>query len=283
MPLSQVSLTCGPQGGGGQEVSGGGAGSRSSRQRRLSAQAPVWGRRGVRARPLGTSIPKRGAWGGVLSPPLPWARGGRAVAGSLLRNRNQALVSSAADERWLPELRPLTRLSRCRGSASSSPGPDLISGPNEEKSCFSKGRCGVWVVEELSQGQGGNEGARRRTPHPFPIPGGFCPVLDSVMPVQERASKQDLFTRKRKKKYINNLKKEKASPPQGRALPLPPSAAMCSCWNILRGGETSGSWAFFRPPLPPLWLIETLPGKERFGPEEALPFRSKQRTVCAAG
>jgi len=52
--------------------------------------------------------PKEELWGGVLGAPVLWARGGCAAAGSLLRNRNQALVSSGVDERWLPGLQPLT-------------------------------------------------------------------------------------------------------------------------------------------------------------------------------
>lgn len=56
------------------------------------------------------------------------------------------------------------------------------------------------------------------------------------------------------------------------AATAPPAAAMCLCWNILRGGENLGLFPH----------SVTLPGRERFG-SEALPFWSKQRTACAAG
>lgn len=107
--------------------------------------------------------------GGSPVPRSPWARGGcGAVAtGSLLRNRNRALVSSVADERWLPELQPLTRLSRCLGSASSSPGLDLISGPNEEK-------CPVfqrWSVAGSGGGGGSSSKGRAKVAAAARAPG----------------------------------------------------------------------------------------------------------------
>lgn len=72
-----------------------GASAGASPPPRSRGVCPDLGARGCTIRPSGTSIPKRGASPGV--------GGGRAVVGSLLRKRNKALVSSVADERWLPE------------------------------------------------------------------------------------------------------------------------------------------------------------------------------------
>lgn len=60
-------------------------------------------------------------------------------------------------------------------------------------------------------------------------------MLGSVITFQEGAGEKDLFTRKRREK-------KKSLPAAGLgAASVPPLAAMYLCWNILRGGETSGS------------------------------------------
>lgn len=119
--------------------------------------------------------PRKRSRGGSQRPVLR-AGGGWAAVGSLLRNRNQGLISSAADERRLPELQPLTQLSRYLGSTSSSPGPHLIPGTNEEKSVRPKAVVGEKLIRGRRKG-GGGEGARRAGLNPTALrhPGWILP------------------------------------------------------------------------------------------------------------